>query len=306
MAAPIPHRTASTQKNVGAFPPPVYYRDTLGLQPVNDRPFSESITTLDSDNTETSKSTVRTTMNIYHPIYHNNHRMLESQYTDPSTYHVEQIITNRVLILHARTLLIIILCAFGAAIQLLMFSVICILFDGSPYYVAFLASILFILNSCLLFYFLRKHHSRALLIFCCFTTSIVFIICVFLFFWTAYLIYDEDQKIRKDGFDFSQADLQTTNHIVVNTRIAMYSLHMIFTPIQAVCCAAILFILLKTLGSLQDGKVLKGYFFSKPIGHQTVLVPIEVKQVRNLDLYDDNTDNNSIGVQTTKDVAIEN
>uniref|UniRef100_A0A1I7RH29 Uncharacterized protein n=1 Tax=Bursaphelenchus xylophilus TaxID=6326 RepID=A0A1I7RH29_BURXY len=270
MADPVPFRTASAQKNMGSFPPPVYYRDTFGLQPINNHPFSQSITTIDSDNTDTSKSTVRTTMNIYHPIYHNNHRLVESQYTDHSTYQVEQIVTNQVLILHARALLILILCAFGAAIQLLMFSIICILFDGSPYYFSLIASILFMLNSFLLFYFLRKHHSRNLLTICCFTTTAVFIISVFLFFWTAYLIYEEDQKIRKDGFDFSQADLQTTNQIVVNTRVAMYSLHMIFTPIQAVCCAAILFILFKTLTSLQDGKILKGYFFSRPIGHQVI------------------------------------
>lgn len=60
----------------------------------------------------------------------------------------------------------------------------------------------------------------------------MFIICVALFFWTAFLIYGEDHKIRKDGFDFSQADLQKTNQIVLNTRIAMYGLHMAFTPFE--------------------------------------------------------------------------
>jgi hypothetical protein len=88
--------------------------------------------------------------------------------------------------------------------------------------------------------------------------------------------------IRRDGFDFSKADLQKTNHIVVNTRIAMYSLQIIFTPIQggkfkefclfynilAVCAAGILYILYKNMRSINDNQVLKGYFFSKPIGHQ--------------------------------------
>ena len=60
----------------------------------------------------------------------------------------------------------------------------------------------------------------------------MFVGAVALFFWTAFLVYDEDKIIRSENFDFSKADLQKTNHIVTNTRLALYSLHMIYAPIQ--------------------------------------------------------------------------
>jgi hypothetical protein len=311
MAGPVPYRTKSAQQYTGSFPPPVYYRDTFGLQPVQDRRLTESMTTENSDDSVTTKSTVRTTMNIYHPTTTNH--MYESQHTDATpSYQVERILTNQVIITQARTLLILNLIAFGAAIQLSMFSVICILFDGSPYRLALIGSFLFLLNGACVFYFLKWRHSRAMLITCCVTTSITFILCVALFFWTAYLIYGEDKQIRDDGFDFAKADLRRSNHIVSNTRLAMYSLQMILVPVQAVCCAGILCILYKNLHDLQDGRVSKGYFFTKPLGHQvrmsvllifcvllllqTVLVPIELKQVRRLN---EEPENASIGVQTS-------
>lgn len=95
----IPHR--KSQQYATTFPPPVYYRDTFGLQPINNRRFTDSITTDGSDNDSlATKSTgnkrirkdkaklfeffiVRTTMNIYHPMPANNF-MFESQYTDAS------------------------------------------------------------------------------------------------------------------------------------------------------------------------------------------------------------------------------
>uniref|UniRef100_A0AC34GSI5 Uncharacterized protein n=1 Tax=Panagrolaimus sp. ES5 TaxID=591445 RepID=A0AC34GSI5_9BILA len=107
-----------------------------------------------------------------------------------------------------------------------------------------------------------------------------------------------NRDIRKEGFDYSRANLLSTNRIVTNTRIAMYSLHMILTPIQALCCAAILYILYETLKSLNEDAVTKGYFFTNPTGHQTVLVPIELKQVRRFE-NDQELENISIGVQTS-------
>lgn len=123
---------------------------------------------------------------------------------------------------------------------------ICLFFDGSPYFMAVTCSVLFMLNSCLLYYFIQKRSLRSILVWfmnlklgykklqilCCISTSISFILCVSLFFWTAYLVYGEDKLIRSEGFDYSRADLLTSNRIVVNTRVAMYSLHMILTPIQ--------------------------------------------------------------------------
>ena len=50
--------------------------------------------------------------------------------------------------------------------------------------------------------------------------------------------------------------------------------------------------------SLNGDQVTKGYFFSHPTGHQTVLVPIELKQVRRINNEQD-FDNISIGVQTS-------
>lgn len=230
--------------------------------------------------------------------------MHESVHTDATpSYQVEQILTNQVLIKHARALLLLTMVAFGSAVQLLMFGVICILFDGSPYFLCPVGSVLFMVNAFIVFYFLRWRHSRQMLICCCVTTSIAFVICVTLFFWTAYLIYGEDKRIRDDGFDFAKADLRKSNNIVSNTRLAMYSLQMVFLPVQGVCCAAILYILYKNLRSIEEGKVSRGYFFTKPVGHQTVLVPIELKQVRRLE---DDADNTSIGVQTsgtTRDIT---
>uniref|UniRef100_A0A914CJ23 Transmembrane protein n=1 Tax=Acrobeloides nanus TaxID=290746 RepID=A0A914CJ23_9BILA len=184
------------------------------------------------------------------------------------SYHIEQILTNQVLIIHARALLILTLVAFGSALQLLIFAVICLFFEGSPYLMALACSLLFILNTVLLYYFIRHRPLRSVLISCIISTSISFILCAALFFWTAYLVYGEDKQIRREGFDFSKADLLTSNRIVVNTRVAMYSLHMILTPIQALCCAAILYILYKTLRSLNEGEVTRGYFITKPVGHQ--------------------------------------
>ncbi|KAK0390191.1 hypothetical protein QR680_019435 [Steinernema hermaphroditum] len=89
-----------------------------------------------------------------------------------------------------------------------------------------------------------------------------------------------------------------SNRIVTNTRVAMYNLHMILTPIYATTSAIILYTLFKNLRSISDGQVTKGYFMSQPnLGHQTVLVPIELKQVRKLE--DDEPDIASIGVQTS-------
>ena len=95
------------------------------------------------------------------------------------------------------------------------------------------------INAIILGYFIKKHPLRVMLIICCVTTSISFVLCVGLFFWTAYLIYGEDRDIRKEGFDYSRANLLSTNRIVTNTRIAMYSLHMILTPIEGTNSQAI-------------------------------------------------------------------
>uniref|UniRef100_A0AC34QAD0 Transmembrane protein n=1 Tax=Panagrolaimus sp. JU765 TaxID=591449 RepID=A0AC34QAD0_9BILA len=302
MAAPVAFRTKNaTQQNIASFPPPVYYRDTYGLQPLYERKFTDSMTTEGSDDSDATKSTIRTNLNIFH-VHNNVHNMMESQ-TSKNTditpsYHVEQILTNQVLTPKARMLWILTVIAFASAVQLLLFAVICLFFDGAPYYLSLICSILFIVNATIVGYFIQKMPSTNMLILCCITTSISFILSVALFFWTVYLVYGEDKEIRTDGFDYSKANLLNSNRIVTNTRLAMYYLHMFFSPIQALCCAAILYILYESMKNLNDEQITKGYFFSHPTGHQTVLVPIELRQVRRLD-RDPDMENISIGVQTS-------
>jgi len=300
MAAPVPHRAKSaSQQYTGSFPPLVYYRDTYGLQPVYERKITDSMTTDGSDDSDATKSTIRTNMNIFHPHTNNMFESQTSKNTDVTgSYHVEQVLTNRVLTPNARTLWILTVVAFACAVQLLLFAIICVFFDGAPYYLSLVCSILFMLNAIVVGYFIRKMPSKDMLIACCITTSISFVLSIGLFFWTVYLVYGEDKEIRRDGFDYSKANLLNTNRIVINTRFAMYYLHMFFSPIHALCCAAILYILYETMRSLNGEQVTKGYFFSHPTGHQTVLVPIELKQVRRLN-NDQDFDNISIGVQTS-------
>uniref|UniRef100_A0A7E4W311 Uncharacterized protein n=1 Tax=Panagrellus redivivus TaxID=6233 RepID=A0A7E4W311_PANRE len=301
-APPVAYRTkAAQQQNTGSFPPQVYYRDTYGLQNVYERNITDSMTTEGSDDSNATKSTIRTTLNIFHP--HNNVNMFESQTsrnTDMTpSYRVEQVLTNQVLTPRARATWILTLVAFATALQLLLFAIVCIFFDGAPYFISLICCIVFMFNALTVAYFIRKNPSRNMLIVCCVTTSISFILCVALFFWTAYLIYGEDKQIRNEGFDYTRANLLSTNRIVTNTRVAMYSMQMVFTPVEAICCAAILYILYDTMTSLNEDQITKGYFFTNPTGHQTVLVPIELKQVRRLKDEQQDMDNLSLGVQTS-------
>lgn len=302
MAAPIPYRTSSNNLPTGSFPPNVYYRDTYGLQHYCDgygtqRHYTDSITTVESDDTATTKSTVRTTANI-----HNVNQMLESSTSkgtvNSPSFHIEQVVTNQVVLMQARTLLTLTLVALGAALQLMIFGIICVFYDGCPYYLAVIASILFMCNAATVLCFIRYKPTRTFLMLCILFSSISFIAAVTIFIWTAYLIYGEDKQIRGQGWSFYEEHLLEINRIVSNTRVAMYSLHMVLSPVQALCCAGILNILFKNLRLIQTDRITKGYFFTQPvIGQQTVLVPIELKQVETFD--DSETENASIGVQTS-------
>ncbi|VDK82572.1 unnamed protein product [Litomosoides sigmodontis] len=295
MAAPIPYRTSSNNLPLGSFPPSVYYRDTYGLQHLIDaceiqRNHADSITTVESDDTVTTKSTVRTTTNI-----HNVNQMIESS-TSKGT--IDQVVTNQVILMQARTLLTLTLVAFGAALQLMIFGIICVFYDGCPYYLAIIASILFMLNASNVLCFIRYRPTRTFLMICIAFTSISFIVAVTIFIWTAYLIYGEDKQIRGQGWSFYEENFLELNRIVSNTRVAMYSLHMVLSPIQALCCAGVLNILFKNLRHIQIDRITRGYFFTQPpIGQQTVLVPIELKQVETFD--ESEIENASVGVQTS-------
>ncbi|KAK6021793.1 hypothetical protein OSTOST_12529, partial [Ostertagia ostertagi] len=67
---------------------------------------------------------------------------------------------------------------------------------------------------------------------------------------------------------------------------------------SAIAAAITVFVLYDNMRSLGEEKVTRGYFLSEPqLGHQKILVPIELRQVR--DMSDDETENASIGVQTS-------
>ncbi|CEF60328.1 Hypothetical protein SRAE_X000206600 [Strongyloides ratti] len=295
---PIAYRSSiNNQQSTPSFPSPLYYRDTYGLQNIYDQQYSESMITDNSDDTITTRSTIKTTVNLAQAG-----NMFDSQTSRGTgmtqSYQIEQILTNRILITNVKTLFTISLIAFGTAIQLLMFSTICLFYDGSPYYLSMIFSIIFILNGIILIYFIIRRPCRSLMYISIFTSMLCSILAIILFFWTAYLIYNEDRQIRDQGWNFAQANLLNSNRIVTYTRIAMYSLHMLLSPIEAIACLTLLYHLYNNMKKLKDGTVRRGYFISEPIGHQTVLVPIELKQVRRLELNDDETENASIGVQT--------
>uniref|UniRef100_A0A0N5ALH9 G-protein coupled receptors family 1 profile domain-containing protein n=1 Tax=Syphacia muris TaxID=451379 RepID=A0A0N5ALH9_9BILA len=288
-------------QNSGQLVPLLYYRDVHDPQYSDSHQmhkiFTESTTTTGSDDTATTKSTVRTTVNL-----HNLNRMFESttskETANTQSYHIEQVVTDRLVLSNPRTLLTLCLIAFGSSIQLLIFSLICLVYDGCPHFIAIISSVLFIFNSLLQLYFIRYKSTRMLLVSCTVLTCVCFVVCVSLFIWTAYLIYEEDRQIRKQGWSFYRQNLMEANKIVTNTRLAMYSLHMIILPIQALCCIGIFWILQKSLKLLQGETVTKGYFFAKPfIGNQVLLIPIELKQVNAIE--ESEPDDVSVGVQTS-------
>uniref|UniRef100_A0A0K0DFX5 G protein-coupled receptor n=1 Tax=Angiostrongylus cantonensis TaxID=6313 RepID=A0A0K0DFX5_ANGCA len=205
-------------------------------------------------------------------------------------FKVEQLLTNHVLTSDPRTLLTLTLVAIASAIQLVIFAVICVFYDGCPYYIGVVVGFLLLSNATVVFVFCKCKPSRGWLIASCIAASFSFVQSVSLFFWTAYLVNNEDKYIERIG--------AKENRIVTSTRIAMYSLQMIFAPIHAISTAIIVFVLYENLRSQNDEKITHGYFLSEPqLGHQKILVPIELRQVR--DMSDEDTENASVGVQTS-------
>ncbi|CAJ0959203.1 unnamed protein product, partial [Mesorhabditis belari] len=269
-----------------SYPPIVYYRDTFGLD-TSDMKRSDSMTTC-SDDSITTKSTVRG-LNIHaiNPMYGSNGSRATNM---TQSYHIEQVITDQVLFTHPRSLLILTLIMFASAIQLLIFSVICVFYDGCPFYIIpIVAGILFI-NTLIIFSFQKYWPTRGMLYVSCIAAALSFIESVALFFYCAYLINQEDKYIDRLG--------HRPNRIVASTRIAMYSLHMIFAPIHGVVSLVCAILLIRNLKELNENKVTRAYFMTEPqMGHQKILVPIEVRHVRDVD--DDSLDAASIGVQTS-------
>ncbi|CAI2354177.1 unnamed protein product [Caenorhabditis sp. 36 PRJEB53466] len=295
MAAPVPFRIDQA-KSMPNFPPTVYYRDTYGF---DDRP-SES----DNDSITTKSTvTVRTTYNInpqggggmaINPTYQHIHsRNMNDQtkmmnYSHASnSFHVEQLVTSKILTPNPRTILICVLIAAASAIQLLIFSMIAVFYDG-PFPWTTLLCLLMICNCLVVLTFIRCQPTRAWLIASLIAASTSFIECTGLFFWTALLVSDEEKYLQKVGAD--------DNRIVTSTRIAMYMCQMLFAPIHLITCGLIIWKLRTQLSPTDE--IVNGYFLSEPeLGHQKILVPIELRQIRNDS--DDETDNASIGVQTS-------
>ncbi|CAI5451770.1 unnamed protein product [Caenorhabditis angaria] len=291
MSAPVPFRLDQT-KNMPNFPPQVYYRDTYGFDDRKSESDNDSVTTK-------STVTVRTTYNInpnatssggiaINPTYQHIHRNMEtSKMTNFSnSYHVEQLVTSKILTPNPRTLLICTLIAFASAVQLLMFSMIAMFYDG-PLPWTVIISFLLILNTLIVLVFTRCRPTRAWLFASLIAVAFSFIECAGLFFWTALLISDEEKYLEKVGAN--------DNRIVTSTRIAMYSCQLIFAPIHMIATGLLFFILRKQISSTDQ--IVNGYFLSEPqLGHQKILVPIELRQIR--DLSDDDADNASVGVQT--------
>ncbi|CAJ0602347.1 unnamed protein product [Cylicocyclus nassatus] len=289
MAGPVPYRT-NENKYTPSFPPIVYYRDTFGLEPINDRDrkATESGAEGSDNDSIVTKSTVRTTMNVQPFAMADS---MGSKFTNMTpSYHVEQLLTNHVLTADPRTLLTLSLIAFASAIQVIIFAIICVFYDGCPYYIALVVGCLMLCNAIVVTVFCKCRPTRGWLIASCIAASLSFVQSVSLFFWTAYLVNNEDKYLERIG--------AKENRVVTSTRIAMYSLQMIFAPIHAIAAAIIVFLLYGNLQSLSEEKVTHGYFLSEPqLGHQRILVPIELRQVR--DVSDDETENASVGVQTS-------
>ncbi|VDK65195.1 unnamed protein product, partial [Gongylonema pulchrum] len=109
------------------------------------------------------------------------------------SFHIEQVVTNQVVLMQARTLLTLTLVALGAALQLvcfcirtkalrlhkdakthhlianssdelqMIFAIICVFYDGCPYYLAVISSILFMFNAATVLCFIRYKPTRTFL-----------------------------------------------------------------------------------------------------------------------------------------------
>ncbi|VDM60342.1 unnamed protein product [Angiostrongylus costaricensis] len=263
----------------------IYYRDTFGLEPLTEGSDNDSIICI-GITVKTTKSFP--TMQVIHSLASFIYFVSNKKFSD--ILFVAQLLTNHVLTSDPRTLLTLTLVAIASAIQLVIFAVICVFYDGCPYYIGVVVGFLLLSNATVVFVFCKCKPSRGWLIASCVAASFSFVQSVSLFFWTAYLVNNEDKYIERIG--------AKENRIVTSTRIAMYSLQMIFAPIHAISTAIIVFVLYENLRSQNDEKITHGYFLSEPqLGHQKILVPIELRQVR--DMSDEDTENASVGVQTS-------
>ncbi|KAL3101455.1 hypothetical protein niasHT_020774 [Heterodera trifolii] len=286
------------------FPPPLYYRDTFGLEPLAEDEQNlqtEERISVGSDETATTKSTVRHTIRIFHPQPSvpgpslnrllmfgqrrkqsgfsgvisqqqqqqqgdhgggtGGHDIMQQSDFSHSFQVEEQLSTNHILLVHHRPLLWLFAVQLGTALQLLIFSVVCVFFDG--HWLGSVVGVLLLLHSVLILLHLRRLRTRPML-----------------------------------------AELERSNQIVQNARIAMYSLVLIYAPIYAICTFAMFFLFFKNYMANRAGRTHKGFFLTSPSsGHQRVLVPIKLHQVDHIDeekREDEQQQQNGQGKETAK------
>lgn len=261
--------------------------------------FTDSMTTA-SDDSHTTRSTVRT-VNFREPVTSASEAGTASPITQ--SVHVEQLLTDNILIHHPRSLLILAFVQLAVAIQILIFGMICSFYNGCPYGTALWTSCLFILNAATGFLFLKLLPKKYMLYVYCGTEWLCLLLTIALFGVTAWLLDAEDKVLEDAGWSHVKDHLLQINRIIENTKIAMYTLHLVLAPIHGMCCGTSAIILCLNCRDAEEGHVRSGYYVSNsPMGHQTVLVPIELKQVKQLPSppRQDQRSNSvsSIGVQT--------
>ncbi len=141
-------------------------------------------------------------------------------------------LTGDVIVRHPRSLLLLAFTQFAAAVQILIFGMICKFYDGCPYATAIWTACVFVMNTVLGVIFLKMLPKRPLLV-CYFASSVVgVLLSIVLFAISAWLIDCEDRMLREKGWDAIKEHLFQLNRILENTKIAMYSLHMVLAPIH--------------------------------------------------------------------------
>uniref|UniRef100_A0A5S6Q4Z4 Uncharacterized protein n=1 Tax=Trichuris muris TaxID=70415 RepID=A0A5S6Q4Z4_TRIMR len=216
--------------------------------------------------------------------------------------HERSIMTDTIVLRHPRSILICAAVQLCLAIQICVFGVICHFYDGCPYKSSLWMSTVFILNSLLGVALVRLYPKRLLLLVYAFSTVISLMLSVLLFSITAWLLDQQEKAIRRQGWHPSQP-LTELNRIVENTKIAMYTLHLVFTPAHAICTIASTVLCFYNLTTPQE-ELHRGYYVSRtPHGHQTVLVPMNVRTgaetERLLAMAENECHNLSKGTQTT-------
>ncbi|KFD49140.1 hypothetical protein M514_09964 [Trichuris suis] len=219
--------------------------------------------------------------------------------------HERSIMTDTIVLRHPRSVLICAAVQLCLAVQICVFGVICHFYDGCPYKSSLWMSTAFIFNSLLGIALVRLYPKRLLLVIYSCADVLSLMLSVFLFSITAWLLDQQEKEIRQQGWHPSQS-LTELNRIIENTKIAMYTLHMVFTPAHAICTIVSSILCFYNLTTPQE-ELHRGYYVSRTAhGHQTVLLPMNVRTgaissetERLLDLAEQQSHIASKGTQTT-------